>query len=131
MNQIPIKIGPLALLLTVITICLTVMAILTFTTARADLTMAQKYAGSAQTRYELTQQGQEFLAQADETIAVGMPLSGMDDVKPTRNGISKVLEKDGYKLTITLADSGSTYKVSSWRLEKEWSEDTTLNIWQP
>ena len=37
MKQIPIKLGPLTLLLTVISICLTVLAILSFTTARADL----------------------------------------------------------------------------------------------
>ena len=42
--QQPIKLGPLALLLTVITICLTTLAILTLTTARADLRLAEKYA---------------------------------------------------------------------------------------
>ncbi len=42
MKQIPIKLGPLTLLLTVISICLTVLAILSFTTARADLRLAEK-----------------------------------------------------------------------------------------
>ena len=40
MKQVPIKLGPLALLLAVISICLTTLAILTFTTARADLRLA-------------------------------------------------------------------------------------------
>ncbi len=53
MKQVPIKLGPLALLLAVISICLTTLAILTFTTARADLRLAQKYAETVSTRYEL------------------------------------------------------------------------------
>ena len=53
MKQVPIKLGPLALLLTVISICLTTLAILSFTTASADLRLAEKYADTVQTRYEL------------------------------------------------------------------------------
>ena len=48
MNKAPIRLGPMALLLTVISICLTILAILTFTTARADLRLAQKYAETVQ-----------------------------------------------------------------------------------
>ena len=44
MKQVPIKLGPLALLLTVISICLTTLAILTFATARADWRLAEKHA---------------------------------------------------------------------------------------
>ena len=51
MNKAPIRLGPMALLLTVISICLTILAILTFTTARADLRLAQKYAETVQARY--------------------------------------------------------------------------------
>ena len=63
MKQVPIKLGPVALLLTVISICLTVMAILTFSTAGADKAMANMFANSTQIRYGLEQSGQEFLQQ--------------------------------------------------------------------
>ena len=43
MKQIPIRLGPVALVLTVISICLTVMAILTFSTAGADANMADAF----------------------------------------------------------------------------------------
>ena len=52
-NRTPIRLLPLALLLTVISICLTVLAILTFSTAGADLRLAEKYAETVRTRYEL------------------------------------------------------------------------------
>ena len=56
-GRMPVKLGPLALLLTVISICLTTMAILTFATARADRRLAEKYAATVRLRYELDQEG--------------------------------------------------------------------------
>jgi len=67
MKQIPIKLGPLTLLLTVISICLTTLAILTFTTARADLRLAEKYAETVRSRYALEEQGQAFRQELSET----------------------------------------------------------------
>ena len=132
MNQIPIKLGPIALLLTVITICLTVMTILTFTTAGADKAMAQRYAQSTQVRYALEKQGQQFLQQADETLASGGALADIPDVTRTADGVEKALEQEGYTLKIRLAESGGSYEVTSWRLEKEWPQQETINnIWQP
>ena len=66
MKQIPMRLGPLALLLMVISICMTVLGILTFTTARADLSMAEKYAQTVETRYLLESRGQSFLQEAYE-----------------------------------------------------------------
>ena len=62
MNKAPIRLGPLALLLTVVSICLAILAILTFTTARADLRLAEKYALTVRERYALEKEGQEYLA---------------------------------------------------------------------
>ena len=50
MQQIPIKLGPLALLLTVISICLTTLSILTFSTSSADMRLAQRYAETVRER---------------------------------------------------------------------------------
>ena len=61
MRKTPVKLGPLALLLTVISICLTTLAVLTFTTARADRSLAEKYADTVAVRYGLEAEGQRFL----------------------------------------------------------------------
>ena len=63
MNHAPVKLGPLALLLTVISICLTILSILTYTTAGADDRLAQRYAQTTTERYELEIAGQEALAE--------------------------------------------------------------------
>lgn len=109
MNHVPVRLGPLALLFTVISICLSVLAILTFSTARADLTLAERYAGTVRTRYELEVQGQEFLETA-------------------RPGETKVFEADGMTLTVALDESGN---VSQWTMEKSWTQNETIeDLWQ-
>ncbi len=106
MNRAPVKLGPLALLLTVISICLTTLAILTFATARADKRLAEKYAATVLLRYELDAQGQAWLREAAD-----------DD--------ETVLEKDGSTLTIQVEQG----EITAWRHERAWEEDTDLNLW--
>ncbi|MDO4990551.1 MAG: hypothetical protein Q4E45_08625 [Eubacteriales bacterium] len=124
MNHSPIRLGPLALLLTVISICLTILAILTFTTARADLRLAEKYAETVQTRCALEKDGQEYLAGLND---------GLETVpRRDQDGIYRLdLEREGYLLHMGLIRDGSGgFDVVSWRLEKTWEQaDTIGNLW--
>lgn len=133
MKQVPIKLGPVALLLTVITICLTVMAILTLTTAAADQAMANRFADSAQIRFSLEAEGQQFLQQADEQLSGGGELQELPDVSTAGNSVEKVFEQEGYQLTIRLRPEGdSDYIVTRWSLEKKWKEKETIDgLWMP
>ena len=93
MKQVPIKLGPLALLLTVISICLTVLAILSFTTARADLRLAERYAATVTERYQLETAGQELLAELRDSDP------GMLDMERDADGVWWTdLEKNGAHL---------------------------------
>ena len=124
MKQIPIKLGPLAFLLTVISICLTVLAILTFTTARADLSLADKYAQTVQIRYDLEAQGQAYLAQ----LAAGQ---GTGDTDADADGVIwKTFSRDGFSLRVGCVAGADGYEVISWRQEKAWDEENTLHVWQ-
>ena len=133
MKQVPIKLGPVALLLTVITICLTVMAILTLTTAAADQAMANRFADSTQIRFSLEAEGQQFLQQADEQLSGGGELQDLPDVSTAGNSVEKVFEQEGYQLTIRLRPEGdSDYTVTRWSLEKKWKEKETIDgLWMP
>ena len=124
MKQTPVKLGPLALLLTVISICLTVMAILTFVTARADGKLADKYAETVTQRYALEAQGQAFLRELDEGVGViGLATT-------TDGAYVKVLKLDDARLEIHVRREGSGWKVEQWRIVKEWSEDTDIgHLW--
>ncbi len=108
MKHVPIRLGPLALLMTVIAICLAVLGILTFSTARADLSLAERYAETVQTRYALEVEGQTFLCSAAP-------------------GETAVFEQDGMKLSVALDGNGD---VAEWVFSREWVEnDTVGTLW--
>ncbi len=124
MNKAPVRLGPLALLLTVISICLAILAILTFTTARADLRLAEKYAETVQARYALEQDGQEYLCR----LSAGTEAAP----EPDEDGMRRVeLERDGFLLRIALLDDGQGgWTVLSWSQEKLWKQKETIdNLW--
>ena len=126
MKQVPIKLGPLALLLSVISICLTALAILSFATARADLRLAQKFADTVSSRYALEVRGQELLRDLAEDPA-GLP-EGAETMAD--GSVRVILEQDGSRLTIGLIPEDGGYTVNSWRQEREWEQDTGLgNLW--
>ena len=124
MKQVPIKLGPLALLLTVISICLTVLSILNFTTARADLRLAEKYAETVSTRYALEVEGQELLRELQNSDP-----ALMDMTRDAAGRWHADLERDGAQLRIAVKKAGDGWQVVEWRQEKEWQEDTSLNVW--
>ena len=129
MKQVPIKLGPLALLLAVISICLTTLGILTFTTARADLRLAEKYASTVRTRYELERRGQEFLKELSETDPADYSL--MDWERDFSGVYWTELEQDGSTLSVGFRPGGEKgYTVVSWRLQKSWTEDDSIGtLW--
>ena len=145
MKQVPIRLGPLALLLTVVAICMTVLALLTFSTARADLAMAQKLAASTQERYELEAEGQtflrdlagelhesagqlEYLLDADaKTDPKGLPRysepEALKKLDKDEDGCYwKTLERDGLTLSIGLEWSPKTdaLEVACWPYSSDW-----------
>ena len=132
MRHIPIKLGPLALLLAVISICMTTLGILTFTTARADLVMAEKYAATVRHRYELEYQGQSFLRTVGDMLAEGTNAGDISGTETDENGVIwKTIAQDDSKLVIgILPDPETGYKVVSWRLLREWSADESMgDLW--
>ena len=126
MKHIPMKLGPLALLLAVIAICLTALAILSFTTGQADLRLAERYAQTVQERYALEAEGQQLVAAVSEGRA---PVSGQPEISGT---LGSALEETGQlQLQYTLKKNAKgSYDITAWRFIRDWEEDTELdNIW--
>ena len=124
MKQAPIRLGPLALLLTVVSICLTTLAVLVFTTARADRALAEKYADTVFVRYALEAEGQTAIAELDAGI-------WPDEYTVDEDGTVRfILSRDGSLLRVGLAPDGGGYRVVMWRHEREWTKDDILdNLW--
>ncbi len=123
-----IKLGPLALLLAVISICLTALAILTVSTARADLRLAEKYAQTVTLRCALEVRGQELISELGSD-----PEAALADWERDAEGRCwKTLEQDGARLTIGLEQrSDGSYEVVAWAQDKAWVRDTHIdNLWK-
>ena len=125
MRELPIKLGPLAILLTVVAICMTVLAILTFTTARADMNLAETYADTVKTRYELEAEGQEFMGNVARGVVVLEAATELED------GIyTKTFERDGSYLKIGFTLTGAQYEIVEWRHGKQWEPDESMgDLW--
>ena len=156
MNHAPVKLGPLALLLTVISICLTILSILTYTTAGADDRLAQRYSQTTTERYELEIAGQEALAEfpagfeanaeydnllASQTGAevtgetddnlLASPLEGGGGPEGTGEGaLWKTIEQDGLILTIGATPGADGPQVVTWKVSRQWEQDGLIhNLW--
>ncbi len=131
MKNPPVRLGPLALLLTVISICLTILAILTFTTAKADRSQAEKYAATVSVRYRLEAEGQQFLRELDRALREGDE-AFLNALEREEGGVlRKKLSLDGTDLDVALRLTGTGgYELVRWRITKEWSEDLEVgNLW--
>ncbi len=117
MKNTPIRLGLLALLLTIISICMAVLAMLSVSSSHADLRLSERFAQSVKTRYELEEEGQLFLKQMNE--------SPKDEI------ISKDIEKDGFVLSIELQLKDDEYIIRNWKIKKTWEESTKIdNLWK-
>lgn len=129
MKQTPVKLGPLAILLTVITICLTILCILSFSTARADLSLAQKYAETVSQRYKLEIMGQEsyqMFSEADTEDQIP------EDYQKGEDGVWRtVLEEQGSRLSIGIQFAeGEFPQIVEWKQDRIWQEDTSMgSLW--
>ena len=128
MESRPVRLGWLSLLLTVIILCLATLSVLSFSTARADLALAQKQARQAQSVYALECAGQQWLAELDAAMAQAGDTAELDALLPHGTaregpGVSAVLEgADGRSLSVfaeLTADGG--YRVIQWQQSAEWA----------
>lgn len=136
MKHIPVKLGPLALLLTVISICMTVLGILAFTTARADLSLARRHGDTVRTRYELEAEGQAFLGEAHRALeSAGGDRAGLLGLEGTEAGedgvIRKSISRDSFTLTVGIVlDTEGGIRIVDWSIQKEWEPKEEMgNLW--
>lgn len=124
-QEAPVKLGPLALILTVISICLAILAILSYTTARADLRLAEKHAANVTERYALEREGQAYLGEVSAALKTGSaPNVDSDGVLRHR------LTNGDSVLNIGLAFEEDDWQIVSWRQEQPWEPNLDIgDLW--
>lgn len=144
-NHAPVRTGALTLLIVVVVIGLALLAVLTFSTARADAAMAGRYGQQVTAQTAIENQGEIWLSKVDEAIAQSTEDGTLvwDDLQ-ARLPQGTVLDTRTGEVSVTLLSeegNGSLYAavtvqpdgrftVTAWQLTTDWEEDTTLDVWQ-
>jgi len=127
-----LRLGPIAVFLTVVAIILATLATLTIATSRADAVLAERFATMTAIRYSLEKEGNEFLYEVTQKLENGASLNSISDLNRTDDGMYEYkAEKDGYELKIRLAPEGSdSFSIEEWKITKIWNEEElSQDIW--
>lgn len=123
-----IRLGPIAVFLTIIAAVLASLAMLTVATSRADASLSERFAAVTQVRYELEAEGNRFLMEADEYIkGTGAFPEGAWEAGDM---IGYTKEKSGYTLDVEIIPENGTYTVKTWKISRMWEEDDPFeDLW--
>ena len=127
-----LRLGPVAVFLTVVAVILTVLATLTIATANADAVLADRFAEMTQIRYKLEEEGNRFLFETAQAADAGTPLSRIGGLKETEPGIFEYRsQEEGYEIVIRLRDrGGEPFDIEEWKIAKIWQEeDLNRDVW--
>lgn len=115
------RLGWMALLMTVVTVCLATLSVLCLSTARVDLIRARRQAAQADDVYALERAGQDWLAALDGALAGARDAASLDGALPpgtVREGarVSTVQTQGSRTLSIAveLGRNGG-FRVVEWR----------------
>lgn len=129
-THMPVRSGALTLLITVVAVCLAVLAVLAFSTARADRALAARAMERFALDAECENEAWRWLAGVDEALAAGEGLPG--GAVPDENGVlTTVIEgEEGRRLTVRLAlTQGGGWRIEAWQLSQAWQADESLELW--
>lgn len=132
MEHTEIRMGPLTLILSVISICATTLCILAIATANADMRIAGRYADMVKTRYALETEGQTFLCEAGTAVLSGTNPSLLPDTTTGEGSvILKEIWKDDYRLIAGIRfEEDGTLNIVCWKIGKTWESETGIgNLW--
>lgn len=128
-----LRLGPIALFLTVIAAVVATLAMLTFATSRADAALAERFAAVTSIRGELEKEGSRFLQEAEKTLQEGAGELPEGAVLTDSGNWKYYLEKDGYALTVEVAAEDGTaapYTIENWKITKLWEGDDPFeDLW--
>lgn len=142
-----VRIGPITILVFVITLCIAVLATLAVTTARANSASTQRQIAFTNDVYANETAAQTMLSLVD-AAAINGP-SGVEAALPAITAAATAAESDGF-VTVTLegdllkatfeTSSGrqllvevrlveGTYRIEKWKTATNWKEDNTQQLW--
>ncbi len=131
-NVPPIRSGALTLLIALAAICLAVLAVLSLTTAQADLSLAEKALDRFSQDAALENEGQQWLAQLDAALAAGQDTAALGQTGEG-GAVTTILTGEGGR-TLTIAalptpQGPGRYTLTRWQYGQERDFDQGPQLW--
>ncbi len=123
------RIGSVSVLFAVVMLCMSVFAVLTVATAKADQSTARRYGEYIRRLNRCQNEGQQWLAEADAY------LNGKGDLpqntEATDKELSTQLQSGEMQLTIRLTAQDGKYEIRQWSCSRQWEAETDdQGVWQ-
>jgi hypothetical protein len=128
----PLRGGMLTLLVTVILICLSVLAVLALCTARVDRNLAQRQQDQLQKDAAAETAGQQWLAEVDAALKTDgmLPDSAQKQVDGTIRAQLALDSERTLEITIRpLQGQTERYRVLQWQISRDWDAAQKWNLW--
>ena len=133
-----VRLGTIAVLFTVVVLCVSVLAVLSVATVRADRAMSQRYAQQVTARSELENEGQRWLRQVlDAVEAHGAALTEADlpdgtalDGQTVRTTLSTGERTLTAEVELDFDGASLGYRILSWVNAADWEEDEQVEVLQ-
>lgn len=123
MNQKRFRMSSMALLFTVVIVCVAVFSALTVVTAAQDLRLSRQYATRVQEFYDCEALGHQWLAQVEQGT---MPEGTWQE--EDRLGVK--LETDTMYLEICVQQTAQGLEIQQWSCSAKWQPQADWNLWQ-
>lgn len=128
----PIRTGALTLLIALTAVCLAVLAVLSFTTAQADLSLAEKSLERFSQDAALENEGQQWLARLDATLAAGQDTAALGQTGEDGAITVTLTGEEGRTLTIAALPTPQgpgRYTLTRWQYGQQRDFDTGPQLW--
>lgn len=120
------RVGSVAVLFTVVLLCVAIFAALTVTTAVADEKTAQRYGQHVQRQYDCENLGQQWLAQA-RAFQMGLGPLPENTRQEENGGLSTCILGDAMELNIRLDREG---QLERWSCTAQWQPEESWQLWK-
>lgn len=128
----PIRTGALTLLIALTAVCLAVLAVLSFTTAQADLSLAEKSLERFSQDAVLENEGQQWLARLDAALAAGQDAAALGQTGEDGTITVTLTGEEGRTLTIAALPTPQgpgRYTLTRWQYGQQRDFDTGPQLW--
>ena len=122
------QVGSIAVLFSVVALCVAVFALLTVVTAASDYRVSRQYGDHVQALYQCENRGQLWLAQVDAWLAGEGALPEGAQVSGDR--IETEIPEGSLKLQIRLSITNAGYEIQRWSCTTQWQPAEQWNLWQ-